>query len=346
MATELEEVRRTLEEARDDLLARENVVATGVGRKVVDGRPTDELAIVCSVVSKQPPSALPPGELVPPRVDGVPTDVVRTGPIFVLQSPTGRHRPAPGGVSVGHFSITAGTLGCAVRRGGRLHILSNNHVLANSNAAAVGDAILQPGPTDGGRNPGDLIARLSAWVPIEFDGAPAPPPPGSGCATARAAAGVLNAAAALVGSGTRLQPIRIDAPPTPPRAAANLVDCAIAEPVEEGLITPEILNLGTLAGITEATLGMPVRKSGRTTGVSQGTIQQIDVTVQVSFGGGRTATFVDQLLAGPMSQGGDSGSVVVDVEMRAVGLLFAGSVNTTIMNRIQNVFQALQLGLP
>ncbi|MBA2245937.1 MAG: hypothetical protein H0W11_13355 [Gemmatimonadetes bacterium] len=348
MATQLQEVRRALEERRTDLLDRRNVVAVGVGRKVVEGRETDQLAIVASVIAKRPREALPASELIPPTVDGVPTDVVCTGPIFAFQNPTGRFRPAPAGVSLGHVSITAGTLGCLVRKNGRLYILSNNHVIANSNDAAIGDPILQPGPTDGGRDPADRIGRLSEWVPIQFDnGGGGGGGGGSPCAIANAAAGILNAAAAVAGSSTRLRPVRVGAAPAAaPAAAANLVDCAIAEPLDQAEVSSEILQIGTIAGLAEGALGMSIKKSGRTTGLTTGTIQQIDVTVQVSYGPGRVATFVDQLLAGPMSQGGDSGSAVLNDANQLVGLLFAGSINTTIMNRIQNVFQALQVSLP
>jgi hypothetical protein len=55
--------------------------------------------------------------------------------------------------------------------------------------------------------------------------------------------------------------------------------------------------------------------------------------------------FTDQLMAGAMSQGGDSGSAVLDNDNRLVGLLFAGSDTTTIMNRIQNVFSELGISL-
>jgi hypothetical protein len=51
-------------------------------------------------------------------------------------------------------------------------------------------------------------------------------------------------------------------------------------------------------------------------------------------------------MAGAMSQGGDSGSAVLDEENNLVGLLFAGSDTTTIINRIQNVFSALDITLP
>jgi hypothetical protein len=50
-------------------------------------------------------------------------------------------------------------------------------------------------------------------------------------------------------------------------------------------------------------------------------------------------------MAGAMSQGGDSGSAVLDGEKRLVGLLFAGSDNSTIINRIEHVFSALGLSL-
>ena len=64
------------------------------------------------------------------------------------------------------------------------------------------------------------------------------------------------------------------------------------------------------------------------------------VTVQVDYSD-RVATFEDQVVAGPMSQGGDSGSLVVDVQGRTVGLLFAGSETTTVFNRASRVADAL-----
>jgi hypothetical protein len=42
-----------------------------------------------------------------------------------------------------------------------------------------------------------------------------------------------------------------------------------------------------------------------------------------------------------MSQGGDSGSAILDTQNRLIGLLFAGSENSTIINRIEHVFSAL-----
>ena len=282
---------------------------------------------------KQPLSRLTRAQRIPSRVAAVATDVVATGPIYALQAPTGRFRPAPGGVSIGHVAITAGTLGCLVRKGGQIRILSNNHVLANSNDAEPGDAIIQPGAADGGTDPSDRIAVLDTFVPIEFEAAESDCPIGTGVAA------TLNAVAGAVGSDTRLRAVRA-------RQAENLVDCALAEPVNPDDVSAEILEVGAVRGVAEATLGTAIQKSGRTTGYTTGTIQQIDVTAQVSYGAGRSATFVDQLMAGPMSQGGDSGSAVLDMNDNLVGLLFAGSTNSTIINRIQNVFQLLDVTLP
>lgn len=341
MASSYNEARVALADACSDLLARRNVVAVGVGRKATAGRDTGDLAIVCSVLAKRPREALAQGDLVPVSVHGVPTDVVQTGPFFALQSRTGRHRPAPGGVSIGHVGITAGTLGCLVRKDGRLHVLSNNHVLANSNDAAEGDAILQPGSADGGRDPDDRIARLSEWVPISFDGEDGGDGGGPPCPIGELTVDLLNAAGAAVGSRTRVRAVRV--PGTP--AATNLVDCAIAEPLDEADVEREILEIGVPTGLGSGVLGMEVRKSGRTTGLTSGTILQVDVTVQVDYGSGRVATFTDQLMAGAMSQGGDSGSAVLDAEDRLIGLLFAGSTSSTVINRMEHVFQSLQLEL-
>jgi len=90
---------------------------------------------------------------------------------------------------------------------------------------------------------------------------------------------------------------------------------------------------------------MRVVKSGRTTGFTTGVIEQVDVTVDVGYGAGRVARFTDQVMAGAMSQGGDSGSAVLDEEHRIVGLLFAGSENTTVINRIEHVLAALEIEL-
>jgi len=315
--TTVQQVKR---ENANRLMSLGNVVATGVGLKKTGNVQTNEPCVVVSVVKKLPLVQLPESTRVPKTLGGVQTDVVETGRIFALQDPTQRMRPARPGISIGHFQITAGTLGCLVKRGGQVYILSNNHVLANSNAAQLGDAILQPGPHDGGTS-ADQIGTLEQFVPVGF-GVSLP-----GCSP-------LAFLMRLLGPSSP----RVNEP------GNNTVDCAIAKPLSADLVDPDILNIGIPTGVGTATLGTPVQKSGRTTGLTTDQITQIDVTVSVAYGS-QIAVFRNQLMAGAMSAGGDSGSTVLDMNRQVVGLLFAGSETTTIMNPIQFVLDALQVQL-
>ncbi len=335
MNDDLDKIRKVLEDNRDKLLTRANVVAVGIGYKTIKGEETSTLAIICSVVKKLPNAQLSPKDIIPSTINDTPTDVIETGVIRAMKSRTDKWRPAPGGVSIGHVDITAGTLGCLAKKDGQIMILSNNHVLANSNDAEVGDPILQPGPYDGGRFPVDHIANLYEFVPIDFTGGDGN---GGACSIARGITSLLNGIAKIIGSKTRLQVINIC-------SGDNLVDAAIARPLDENDVTAEILEIGLIAGLIQGKLGMNVKKSGRTTAITTGRITQVNVTVNVQYGSGRIARFVDQLMTGPMSQGGDSGSALLDNNNNLAGLLFAGSDTTTIFNRIENVFSALGVNL-
>ncbi|MDP3001724.1 MAG: hypothetical protein Q8N38_01155 [Bacteroidales bacterium] len=327
MNHEVSKVREILKNTSKRILENPNVVSTGVGYKIEGGKRTSTLSIMCSVIEKLPSSKLSSKEIIASSFDGIPTDIIQTGVIRALAN-TGRIRPAPGGVSIGHIAITAGTLGCLVKKNNEVFILSNNHVLANSNNAQIGDPILQPGPYDGGTNPADHIANLYQFIPINFIDIP------SNCFTAAGIAGFLNGLAKLVNSNARFRTISIE-------ALENLVDAAIAKPVNDNDVISDILDIGTIQGTVSGELGMAIKKSGRTTGLTTGEITQVDVTATVSYGDMKTALFRDQLMAGAMSQGGDSGSAVLTGNNLLTGLLFAGSDSTTIINRIENVFTAL-----
>ena len=314
------------------LMGKENVVATGIGYKIAGDIPTAEVSIIVSVERKLPVAQLTEASLVPRTVGGMKTDVIETGKIVALQDPKLRYRPAPPGVSLGHYQITAGTFGCLVKRGEQVLILSNNHVLANSNEAKNGDPIWQPGKYDGGTS-ADQIATLEQFIPIGFPGTTPPPaPPPGGCSPLAAIMKFFQQQP----SATPM--IQINEP------GNNTVDCALAKPLSQDLVLPGILNIGVPVGVGTATLGTPLQKMGRTSGYTTGQITQIDVSVSVDYGG-KIASFRNQLMSGAMSQGGDSGSAVLDMNKRVVGLLFAGSSSTTIMNPIQFVLDALQAQL-
>jgi hypothetical protein len=106
-------------------------------------------------------------------------DVRVIGPVRPLTAPAPgsspeelqqRVRPLRPGLSISHPTVTAGTLGGFVRLPGsdQLLVLSNNHVLAASDAAAEGDPALQPGVADGG-TAADQIGALGAFVQLSTD---------------------------------------------------------------------------------------------------------------------------------------------------------------------------------
>lgn len=314
------------------LLSKLNVVGVGLGYKVSHGVTTGELSLIVSVTRKVDVSALAAKDLVPRALGGIKTDVVETGVLRALQlGPRDRWRPVvPPGVSVGHHRITAGTFGCLVRRGDEVFILSNNHVLADVNKGQQGDAILQPGPSDGGTAE-DRIATLADYVPIDF-GTTEPE-----CPIAELSTKLLNYVAGALGSSHRIRAVR-------QTAGVNRVDAALARPLSPDMVSNEILYIDAPTGVSTATLGTQVQKTGRTTGHTTGTITQIDATVRIDYYG-PTALFTGQLIASPMSQGGDSGSAVLDAERRVAGLLFAGSDAATVINPIDEVLTALNVEL-
>lgn len=176
-----------------DLLAMDNVVGVGIGNKISKGQTTDTTAMMVLVRYKVDEARLAKADRVPKTLDKHPTDVLEVGELFAggahassAPAPsTGmdamalkeRSRPVRPGYSVSHVQVTAGTIGAGCYdltpfpgKPPRYYILSNNHVLANSNNAALGDPILQPGTFDGGSAPGDVIGRLSRFITIRFDG--------------------------------------------------------------------------------------------------------------------------------------------------------------------------------
>lgn len=287
------------------LFKNPNVVGMSYGRKIVHNKITNEPALVVYVMKKIPKAFLPPSQLLPRKVyiggDCVHVDVIETGPFNPLAF-TARERPASSGISIGHSNITAGTLGCLVKdlTDGSTCILSNNHVLADENAASIGDDIIQPGAYDGGVVPADVIAQLKRFQVIN------------------AAGNIMDAAIAEVNSTgdvinqmkNNLMPV-----PSPNHPAVGLLfagSCSrtIMNPIRDVLKKLEIDFINGGAGATvEAAIDMNVEKVGRTTEYTSSTIMEIDATVSINYDFG-TAIFDNQIVTAWMSDGGDSGSVV------------------------------------
>jgi hypothetical protein len=108
--------------------------------------------------------------------------------------------------------------------------------------------------------------------------------------------------------------------------ALNTVDVAVALPNDYAMVYMSILNTGGIKGKRVPNEGEKVKKFGRTTLLTEGTIIDTSATLQVEYDTG-TAIFTDIIvIQGTLtSQAGDSGSPVFTVQQEFVGLLFGGS---------------------
>jgi hypothetical protein len=295
----------------DRLLKVAGVVGTAVGLGA-DGKPEVRLLTKTPGVRGLPSS-----------VDGVPVSVVVTGEIRAIPAAanapvrpaasrgirtTARFaRPVPIGVSTGNAGeCSSGTIGARVKSGTTTYALSNNHVYALENHAAIGSTVLQPGRYDlncatGGSN--EFLGTLTRFVTINF----------STSANNRADAAIAAASTANLGKST----------------PSNGYGTPGATPVA-------------------ASLNQVVRKYGRTSGLTTGSVVGLNATINVAYSSG-TARFVGQIMivgTGQFSRAGDSGSLIVDSSNRPVGLLFAGSSSgTTYANQIGDVLRALSVSI-
>ena len=227
--------------------------------------------------------------------------------------------PVPIGVSTGLTSadtpgyIMAGTLGARVKRGTEVFALSNNHVYADEHpapAALTGALIVQPGTLDQADHGSAITSGAGGEV-----------------------IGTLSTFVPILTNGSN-----------------NLVDAAIAASTTDQLGNqPPAKNWTPKSAPVGAALKMSVKKVGRTTGETSGTVKGINSTVNVNYGTTEApviAKFVNQIVIGnaTFSAGGDSGSLIVKKTGNdPVGLLFAGSSSTTIANRIGDVLSALNV---
>ena len=122
----------------------------------------------------------------------------------------------------------------------------------------------------------------------------------------------------------------------------NLVDAAVARPTDARKITSSIAGAFMPRGVDQAFLGDRVVKVGRTTGMTEGRVIAVDATVRVEFPEG-SALFHHQIVTSAMSEAGDSGSLLMDRNLSAVGLVFAGSPWISVANHIADVEAALRV---
>lgn len=136
--------------------------------KETKGKQTNQFGLTIFVKKKRPRISLSNKELIPSTIEGQPTDVVEME-VRALALRTDEWRPAPGGVSLGHPQVTAGTLGGWLYHGNDIVLLTNNHIAANCNNAEIGDPTYQPGVYDGG-GAGNTLALLGGFKLVDFIG--------------------------------------------------------------------------------------------------------------------------------------------------------------------------------
>lgn len=242
----------------------------------------------------------------------------------------------PGGQSY-IADCCGGTLGALVQdASGNQYILSNNHVLAESDQASPGSTIIQPGLMDGACRPLSdpastvhPVGALKAWVPI------ASRQTNVDAALASVNPGAVNPHGDILELGTPQNGTLSAAPPV----------AGTGEPLRPG------------------DLGFPVVKSGRTTGLTCSHIGAIDLTVKVNYYKDCAETqpysikiFHHQIaISGAhFTDSGDSGALVLDARnAKAIGLYFAGGANgdgqaLSLVNPIHDVLHELgsALGSP
>lgn len=327
------------------LRTKPNVVlvdTSGKAHKIVGGVDTGRPAITVGVTSKLPISALRIADIIPKMVDDKETDIIETGIIRALDNPyTGKFRPVPGGVSISHYEVTAGS-GWWWKRHGEWVLCTNNHVGANENLCKIGDPWWQPGKVDGG-TAADEIAKLLAWVHL-YGFEPPPEPPPSDCPIGNFVVDQFNWWAKQFGRKSRIPHAVVPELIMTP-TEVNLVDGAIGKPNSPDLVDPKILNIGIVDEWVEAFVGMKIKKQGRTSGLNHGSVALTAATVDIQYGRGVLTLELQGVTNEPMALGGDSGSqITTDVEnAKAVGPLCAGSDKLTIFNLFRHYKEAFEL---
>jgi len=315
-----------------------------------DGKPVP--AIIFGVEKKLSPKELKKKkmEMLPRSIDCKPTDVVQVGRIYAnppIRSQTkepqhGRWRPLKAGISVGHIDITCGTLGAVV--------------------VGIKSA------TKRSLSSGSIISKIWNWLMRLFfsDDTPDPPTPedppeiDTGDRFILSNLHVLNNENKGKKGDTVIQPGDYDGGVSPDDAVAtvheavllkpngvNYVDCCLAKINKD--IDSKLGQYGDLpikSPLLNPKVGLKVNKVGRTTFYTEGKITGINAASRIWYDCG-SILFESQIVIEsdnpyPFSDGGDSGSLIMDMDGRPVALLFAGSDVITLANPIGLVMEMLQ----
>lgn len=289
-----------------------NLVGVGIGEKVTAGGRTGVLCVKVLVARKFPKGRIDRSDRIPASVDGIPTDVEAVGypRKFAIQNQL-RQRPLLGGVS-GSPSLQA----AGYRFAGTLGV------------------VLTGGSNAGSPNPDAHYLLSNNHVLADEN---------------RLAIGAAVVQPATLDGGTDADRVAelADFVPLKFGNSRNWMDAAVAR-LDAGLtVSPTILGIGPLTGAGDPSLNLLVRKSGRTTGLTEGVVRVVRFDVfDVQYDQGMVRVddvMVVENTAGAFSRPGDSGSAIVDMQGRAIGLLFAGSDVVTFAIPIRRVLRRFKL---
>ena len=307
------------------LLNRPGVTGVALGLRRRSGELTDEVVVKVFVAHKRREGDMPTGAVLPKTLDGpdgaaagLDVEEMTTPDVPPLHIPDASsasaqsrlrvaRRPAVGGVSASHHAFPVGTVALGVRD----RLSGASCILSCSHVLSqLGNAL-----------PGDMVLQ-----PSPIDGGIGTP--------------------ATFGNVLRWTHLQFGG------TARNLADAAIAVCAPSQALS-WVDGIGTIKGIAPLNsleLGERVRKVGRTTGLTTGVVSAVGATVRANYqalGFGETPTlFVNQILAEISCGYGDSGSLLVDSENRAAGLLFGGTRRgQTWFNPFDVVCSALDISL-
>lgn len=328
----------------------DGVVSVGYGLKQTAGEFGEIFAIVVFVHEKKPEDAVAPADRIPPVFEDYPTDV-RVMPHRTVQvcDNAQKYSTIQGGMQICNpgastgtgTSFSAGTLGCIVRRrnhSGRenVYMLSNAHVWYAGGHGA-GDNALHPGPNDQSLGPiqeGGAF-RNTTWTPSSA--LPPTVPPRAplttfiDCAIARLD---LDSCCGCTKDATAFSESIIDL------VSATSTTAGRNDPANDA---NRIIDVHDVSDDLAFAAGSPVKKVGRTTGLTNGTCVGINHGFFVSDPFNPTGPQVHALncieisvpnaqvfcsRTGYFSDKGDSGSVILDAQNRIIGLLTAGPDGT------------------
>lgn len=285
-----------------DLLEDPNIVGIGISEKVVETKPIGELALCFYVKKKKPASKVRPDCLIPPVLA-----LAEPLPVFTDVKVLGEVRPE-NKVNAQRRPIVSGySVGHYRVTAGTIAAIvkkgEGSFILSNSHVLA-----------DSGRGKqGDPIL-----YPGDEDGGKRP--------------------ADKVAELTKFVPFVRGG------GFVNRVDAAIARIVEDRLgdVSYAVQGAKMPLGMIAPERGMKVVKRGRTTGTTKSKILDIHFRVALQYPGVGKIGFLDQVLCERYTDGGDSGSLVVDSKSgKVVGLHFAGADAGSVFNPMTEVTKAL-----